>query len=152
MLTALPPPPRFDMIWNTYIRRSRVHIHVRGRTYAHIDNRRFPRLARVFADTHTLRSATKQSANHSTQRAYSDACHNERRATFCFGPVGRKYRPFWIFNFQRSSKPLRAPPPSAFPPVCLFLPRSRRHARLSAAVAACRIYIYTSCTNKESVG
>lgn len=34
----------------------------------------------------------RNSANHS--RAYSDACHNERRATFCFGPVGRKYRPF----------------------------------------------------------
>lgn len=49
----------------------------------------------------------RNSANHS--RAYSDACHNERRATFCFGPVGRKYRPFWIFNFQRSSKPLRGP-------------------------------------------
>ena len=47
----------------------------------------------------------RNSANHSS--AYSDACHNERLATFCFGPVGRKYRPFWIFNFQRSSKPLR---------------------------------------------
>lgn len=69
--------------------------HPQTRTYAHIyvhshtcscfhpspsHCRRYPRVLQ------------RNSANHS--RAYSDACHNERRATFCFGPVGRKYRPF----------------------------------------------------------
>lgn len=29
-----------------------------------------------------------------TVHAYSDACHNERRATFCFNSFERKYRPF----------------------------------------------------------
>lgn len=102
--------------------------HPQTRTYAHIyvhshtcscfhpspsHCRRYPRVLQ------------RNSANHS--RAYSDACHNERRATFCFGPVGRKYRPFWIFNFQRSSKPLRAPPPlssSLSPPCPPSCPRS----------------------------
>lgn len=69
--------------------------HPQIRTYAHIyvhshtcscfhpspsHCRRYPRVLQ------------RNSANHS--RTYSDACHNERRATFCFGPVGRKYRPF----------------------------------------------------------
>lgn len=100
--------------------------HPQIRTYAHIyvhshtcscfhpspsHCRRYPRVLQ------------RNSANHS--RTYSDACHNERRATFCFGPVGRKYRPFWIFNFQRSSKPLRAPPPlsSSLSPLALPLAR-----------------------------
>ena len=62
----------------------------------------------------------RNSANHSG--AYSDACHNERLATFCFGPVGRKYRPFWIFNFQRSSKPLRLSRPPPPPPLWPLVP------------------------------
>lgn len=79
----------------------------------------------------TLRSATKQCK--SQPRVHSDACHNERRATFCFGPVGRKYRPFWIFNFQRSSKPLRAPPPSSCAPSRRVLPRPSSRCRLFVA-------------------
>lgn len=89
----------------------------------------------------------RNSANHS--RAYSDACHNERRATFCFGPVGRKYRPFWIFNFQRSSKPLRAPPPSACPrssPFCFFpFPLTRRASALASSNA--RVRKSVGCTH-----
>lgn len=93
--------PSFDMIRNTCTY-----------TYTHRDTCRWvpmpPARPHVvaFADIHVC-VLQRNSANHS--RAYSDACHNERRATFCFGPVGRKYRPFWIFNFQRSSKPLRGP-------------------------------------------
>lgn len=98
--TRLPRWPSFDMIRNTYTDMyTNIHTHVGAQRSRPSPCSRICRYPRCVLQ--------RNSANHN--RAYSDACHNERRATFCFGPVGRKYRPFWIFNFQRSSKPLRGP-------------------------------------------
>lgn len=42
------------------------------------------------------------------------------RASFCFNSLERKYQPFWIFNFQRSSKPYHDPPDSSSLGVTFF--------------------------------
>lgn len=121
--TRLPRWRSFDMIRNTYADiRICAQIYIYIYTYTCRCSRFRPSpCSRICRYPRCV--LQRNSANHS--RAYSDACHNERRATFCFGPVGRKYRPFWIFNFQRSSKPLRgAPPPSTFPLTLPVAPRS----------------------------
>lgn len=122
------------MIWNTY--GDHTHAYTRCTLwYIRSLPRRICRYPRCVLQ--------RNSANHS--RAYSDACHNERRATFCFGPVGRKYRPFWIFNFQRSSKPLRAPPPSTFPSVPSPSPRSPLAARRVECTSKVRVRKSVGC-------
>lgn len=51
----------------------------------------------------SMKSARTQ--NHRVH-IYSDACHNECPGQlFVLIPSGGNIRPFWIFNFQRSSKP-----------------------------------------------
>lgn len=50
----------------------------------------------------------RNGANHSARTAMHVIMNAGR--TFCFNSVERKYRPFWIFNFQRSSKSLPTPP------------------------------------------